>query len=120
VTDSLNRHEPIVLTQTDLLRYIHAHFNELVLGFDPNATLDTWHHLRNDGVVSVTMEATALDAFKLLMEKKLSAVAIVRSDGTLAGTFSHSDLRGMTSKNLSNLSSPVMEYLKVSFTIQLT
>jgi CBS domain-containing protein len=101
VTDSSNVHEPIMLTQTDILRYIHAHFNE----FSPIP-----FQISNKTLVSVTTEATALDAFQLLIKHKLSAVPIVRSDGTLVGAFSHSDLRGMTSHNLTQLSLPIMEY----------
>jgi len=49
-----------------------------------------------ENVFSVHEDAMAIDAFRLMVEKEVSAVAIVNTDGKLTGTLSLRDLKAMS------------------------
>ncbi|KAL6069930.1 CBS domain-containing protein [Balamuthia mandrillaris] len=56
--------------------------------------------------------SSLLDALKMLKEKGVSALAVVEEDGTLAGNFSASDLKGLYQEQFPSLLLPVGDYLE--------
>jgi len=64
-------------------------------------------------VVSVTAEETAIEAFKVMVTKKISGLAVIDSKGSLVGSLSATDLKGSLEFNLLNdLYLPVAMYLE--------
>lgn len=65
-------------------------------------------------VFSVSSDKQAIDAFKLMVEKGVSAVGVVDAEGRLLGNVSVSDLRviGFDGKMFSRLFVPITEFLQ--------
>lgn len=99
-----------VLSQFGVLKFLHG-----VLPNYPHMAskkLSEWHSL-SDNVLFVLESDSAIDAFNLLIEKKVTGLAVVNDDGKLVGSISASDLKGSTGKDLfSNLKLSVRDYLK--------
>jgi CBS-domain-containing membrane protein len=63
---------------------------------------------------SITIHDQALIAFKKIHQDGVSAVAVVGDDGRLVGEVSAADLRGLNRERLSDLTKPVIMFLKSS------
>lgn len=71
--------------------------------------------LGSTDVRTVSTDGIALDAFRNMIQDKLSALAVVSPAGALVGCISGSDLKGSEGVGLfSDLSKPVAEYLAAS------
>eukprot|EP01087_Luapelamoeba_hula_P023235 TRINITY_DN8505_c0_g1_i1.p1 TRINITY_DN8505_c0_g1~~TRINITY_DN8505_c0_g1_i1.p1 ORF type:complete len:312 (-),score=67.32 TRINITY_DN8505_c0_g1_i1:126-1061(-) len=64
-------------------------------------------------VVSVNIESRAIDAFKLMAEKRISAVAVVDEDGKLISNISARDIRTVStdSRIIQGLFMPIRQFL---------
>lgn len=138
ITDVTGKKAPHIFSQTDVISYLAYHPE--VSSVDLAGTTLEQAKLTGKAVVTLPDSATALEGFKLLVEKKLLAVPVTDSDGQLLGTLatagkvfhaslvrissrfpclsyifpaslSLSDLRGMTPSTLSALSSPVLDFI---------
>lgn len=68
-----------------------------------------------DGVVTVRFDSLAIDAYRTMLEKNLSGVAVVYEDGKLFGSLSVSDLKGSAPDQLfTDLYLPLATYLEKS------
>jgi len=70
---------------------------------------------QKDSLITVNEEAKAVNAFKTMCDHNVSGLPVIRSDGTLVGNISESDLRVIQSnaQYLKMLYLPVSEYLEV-------
>jgi len=63
-------------------------------------------------VVSITADKTALDAYRLMIQERVSGLAVVDQEGKLVGSLSCSDLKGSMESNLfHDLYLPIAMYL---------
>eukprot|EP01112_Ceratiomyxa_fruticulosa_P001166 TRINITY_DN1115_c0_g1_i1.p1 TRINITY_DN1115_c0_g1~~TRINITY_DN1115_c0_g1_i1.p1 ORF type:complete len:314 (+),score=54.04 TRINITY_DN1115_c0_g1_i1:176-1117(+) len=102
-----------VLTQSQVVHWLSNHmyyFSDLI-----SKTLEQLEIGTQTEVYSVSQHQRAIDAFNLIYEKKVSAVAVVDANGILVGNISVSDLKliGYNAKLVSRLFYPIEEYLKV-------
>jgi len=100
-----------VITQTDLTRFIHKHWDEF--GDFKNITLKTHQSLNVSfikHVYTVPSTDTAIQGFQLMRLKQVNALAVVNSHGVLMATLSDADLRGLTHAKLHELFVSIEEY----------
>jgi len=66
-------------------------------------------------VITINESKQAIEAFKLMHEKNVSAIAVVNDEDALVGNISSSDLKtiGSDAKLLSNLFLPIPEFVKL-------
>jgi len=105
-----NNLNPVMLTQTDLIRYIHLHMDKYSF---MEATIESAHKeqvpfLKN--VHSVGPDVMALQVFRSLLVNGLEAIPIVDGKGSLVGSFSSGILRGFTHEKVKDLFLPVSEF----------
>lgn len=97
-----------MLSQSDLVRHLHAHaqqlgplrsarVGDLMLGTSP--------------VACVSADTPALDAFRAMFDGRVSAAGILSPAGTLIGNLSVSDLRGLLPHQYGRLALPVVSYV---------
>jgi len=103
-----------LITQSHIVSWIHKHMKEL----GPTVTRKTVDEMELGlglgEVVSVPLTALALDAFKLMHSKGVSAVAVVNEKNELVGNISASDLKqiGYDAKMFSKLFLKIDEFMK--------
>jgi CBS domain-containing protein len=97
-----------ICSQTDVLRYLFAHSSELREDSLYSLTVANCGAL--GAMTSITVEERAIDGFLKMLDAKVDACAVVDRGGRLVASLSASDLRGMTSENLSTILLPVMEF----------
>jgi len=79
-----------ILTQIDVIRYLTANINSL--GSQRKKTLKELKvPLRK--VISVDIKTGTIEAFKLMVENQITAVAVVNPDGTLLSSVSAKDIK---------------------------
>jgi CBS domain-containing protein len=105
-----NNLNPVMLTQTDLIRFIHLHIDKYSF---MEATIENAHNeqvpfLKN--VHSVGPDVMALQVFRSLSVNELEAIPIVDGKGVLIGSFSAGILRGFTYDKVKDLFLPVSEF----------
>ena len=94
-----------LLSQSNLMKTINA---------DPKNRLGKMKSMTADelggkkDVVTICVDELAMEAFKLLEEKKVSAVAVVKTDGTLVGEMDSDSLK-MIGIQFSMLASPIWQ-----------
>ncbi|KAI8824095.1 uncharacterized protein EV422DRAFT_493178 [Fimicolochytrium jonesii] len=115
ITDVLNQRKAYLLTQTDIIRFIHA--NPSVVSASIDLTIPIKISLLKQlgdpsSVITMRDNRTVIDGLALMKEKKIAAVPVVDKDGKIVANFSASDLRGITEAGLVELKKPVLEYLK--------
>jgi CBS domain-containing protein len=99
-----------IASQTDVIRYLAENAADLgLLALKTVSDLKLAHEL--DSVVTMSDKAMAVHAFYLMYYNKVSAVAIVNSEGTLVANISASDLRGLSNSSIATLFLPVCDYL---------
>jgi len=99
-----------IASQTDVIRYLAENAADLgLLALKTVSDLKLAHEL--DSVVTMSDKAMAIHAFYLMYYNKVSAVAIVNSEGTLVANISASDLRGLSNSSVATLFLPVCDYL---------
>lgn len=102
-----------IITQSDVLKFLNHHQKEV--GDCLNKTIEAlgmYNPVR--GVVTITEDVLAMEAFHMMYQKNLSCLGIVDKDGKLTGNVSASDLRGLVTQNFSSLSRTVTDFLKIS------
>jgi len=82
-----------MVSQTDMVAYIVSHLKSEFLAKLAAQKLQEKKIGNWEGVYSVKASDPALDAFKLIQEKKVQGVAVVDEDGKLVSNISASDLR---------------------------
>jgi len=82
------------ITQSDVLRYVYKH-----LGDWKEVTSKTIEEIgltpKEKSVVTVHQDSSTAKAFETMYEKKISCVGVVNDKGSLVGSLSNSDLRGL-------------------------
>jgi CBS domain-containing protein len=112
----------VVITRADLTRFIWDHYqSEKGAPFwreflDQPALRIAFSHRKALGlepmIVTMPLSTTALQTFRALYSKNVSAIALVDKGGSFAANVSKSDLRGLTPENLEELMKPVFQYLE--------
>ncbi|CAG8449940.1 3262_t:CDS:2 [Ambispora leptoticha] len=112
VIDYTEKTPPYILTQTDIVRYVHNH-PESVPGIGFDASLQSLGlGLRDYKVVSGHVSESALNVYRRMAEKDLSGIPILDSENRLVLSLSVSDLRGLNYQSIDNLILPVQEFLE--------
>ncbi|GBC02461.1 hypothetical protein RclHR1_04640004 [Rhizophagus clarus] len=113
--------KPCFISQTDIVRFLFQHNHQLGKILDTYASEVSNRTIRLIGrnsllgqPSSITIHDQALTAFKKIHQDGVSAVAVVGDDGTLVGEVSAADLRGLNRERLSDLTKPVIMFLKSS------
>jgi len=96
-----------ILTQSSLIAYIADH--PQILGDKAQTEISNLNFDKH--VVSIPSSTRTIDAFIELYEKKLSCLAILDQAGTLVGTISASDLKGLEHHHFPRLMLPVEEFV---------
>jgi len=101
-----------LVTQSQMISYISLHIQQL--GDLVNKTVADLKLGLKD-VVSVTLNSLAIDAFKLIHSKGVSAVAVVNAKNEIVGNISATDLKliGYDAKMISKLFLTTEEFLKL-------
>jgi CBS domain-containing protein len=97
-----------MLTQTDVVHYIHKHKDEVQDHFQK--TLKELN-LPKSQPKTISSTVSALFGFKEMSVESCYALAVVDASGKIIGNLSASDLRGLTPNNLQKIARPVMEFL---------
>jgi len=107
-----------MLSQSDMLRFLHA--NPQLLSSINDKTVAELSlgsvEDKSSEVIKVDKKTPALDAFKLILKHKLSAVAVTGDDGKIVAQVSASDLRALTGEieaplNVMSLLLPTYEFV---------
>ena len=99
-----------VMSQLDVVRFFHRHTE--ALNHLRDMTLSELGLLTSPrGVVTAPWDSTALECFKLMSERKVSAVGVVDRDGELVANLSASDLRMLDERSFRLLALPVAEFI---------
>ena len=64
-------------------------------------------------VWAISDRDSTFSGFKIIKEKRIPAVPVLNNAGQVVASLSSSDLRGLTTANISDLSMNVVEFLKV-------
>jgi len=98
-----------VLTQSTVVSYLTKHFNEL--GDLPQKSVGELG-LGYKSVISVSANATAFDAFKLMATSGTTSVAVIDTDGTLFTNLSAKDIKLIVDEALfTKLNKTAIEYV---------
>jgi CBS domain-containing protein len=96
-----------VITQTDIIRVICEHIDELInVGRVTVRDLGVTH----SNIIVVRADDSAISSLRIMNNNKLSAAPIVDGMGVLVGTLSISDLKGITSESLRALGAPTFTF----------
>ena len=109
-----------MVSQTDVVRFLHANSNDLALKNmmdKPLKQLGLKHLSGEDSkkqAVCISARATALTAFQKMLLYKVPALAVVDERNRLLTTFSASDIRGTTQETFRNTVLPILDFLKIT------
>jgi CBS domain-containing protein len=99
-----------ILTQTDICKLLREH--EANLAGIMHHTLASLN-VGDKSAVRASAALTALEAYRLLSQRGVSALPIVDPfSGELLGTLSAADLRGLSEETLPKLLLPVLQYIR--------
>jgi len=100
-----------VLTQSQVVHWFCDHRSSFPT---MKKTLENLH-IGQSGIISISWNSRAIEAFQLIWNKRISAVAVVNDDGILVGNISVSDLKliGYDATLISRLFYPIKEFLRV-------
>jgi len=99
-----------ILSQSAIVKWLSKHLNSLESLKDK--TVEELG-LGSKSVVTSRFSEPALNAFKLMVEKKITAVAIVNDDGSLFSNLSAKDIQQVNADNLMpKLTSPTLEWIQ--------
>ncbi|RKO89629.1 hypothetical protein BDK51DRAFT_40627 [Blyttiomyces helicus] len=112
ITDALDERPPALLTQTDVLRYVHANMSCVPPSVSLDAPISSILPSAARKLVTMAADESAISGLIRIRESKIAALPVVNTSGSVVANLSVSDLRGVTSVELYNLNSPVIEYLK--------
>lgn len=114
-----------VISQWDIAVWLADHSRELDalnlandrrqwLGSIVNANIGDIGLAQIIPVLTLSCDITAMEGFSQIAHYGASAMPIVANNGTLCGTLSVGDLRGLDQPKLKSLSLPIMEFLKLN------
>ncbi|KAJ3197964.1 hypothetical protein HDU82_001339 [Entophlyctis luteolus] len=111
ISDALNVKPPVVLTQSDIISFIHkqiAQSSDQISVFSKS--------LKELGLVThrvktMTVNETAIDGFNRMAAHKILALPVVDEAGLVVSTLSASDLRGLSKDTLEFVHLKVQEFL---------
>jgi len=98
-----------LVSQSDLVRFLSKIYDKFNIG---NVSIEEANIITKP-VFRVDKRTLAVDAFKKMRAQEINGIAVTESDGTLLGTFSESDLRGLTMDMLDRLQYPVIDFIKI-------
>ncbi|KAL6073895.1 hypothetical protein QOT17_004589 [Balamuthia mandrillaris] len=96
-------------SQTDVIRFLLKHQSHRDLAPLFQKTIKELG-LGTPSPKSITTKDIALEAFRTIVQSNVSGLAVVNEDGSLAGSISTKDVRGITTDNLHNVTKPVLEF----------
>lgn len=99
------------LSQTDVVKYLHAHLVEGELKHVGNKTVKELG-LSNKTVVTVNIHDCVLAAIEVIVDRSTSGVGVIDSTGKLAGNLSASDCKGLYKEQFPSFLLPVGDYLE--------
>eukprot|EP00299_Pterocystis_sp_00344_P017318 c8679_g1_i1.p2 GENE.c8679_g1_i1~~c8679_g1_i1.p2 ORF type:complete len:319 (-),score=80.09 c8679_g1_i1:1320-2276(-) len=113
-----SEHAVRIISQSDMLRYVFEHAEELSTLM--SETVEESHMLDPDApsiagakLPPATLEISAWEGFQKLFNQRTSALPLVDGEGRFVAALSVSDLRGITSEEISHLHRPVTEFLQL-------
>jgi len=116
VDDQQGRTSYQMLTQTDVVRFLFNHARSVGAFSDVSLEelgLANPQGMSGGGLVCVHSDCTALQAFRLMMERGLICVPVVdRGRGDLVGVFSCSDIKGISAETLHRMNLPVLQFIE--------
>jgi len=98
-----------LVSQSDMVKFLWKNWDKFQLG---EITIDE-AKIVNKPVLRADTRAPAIDCFKRMRVHEVNGIAITDSSGSLVGTLSESDLRGLTPQSIERLHFPVIEFLKI-------
>jgi len=110
-----------IVTQADFLLYISRNRKALLIdralmNVTAQDAMQVGLESRTDiqrKLVTVSADLTALEAFRVMAESKVSALAVTNKSGVLIGNFAASNLEGFKMGRVNMLFLPVMKYLEL-------
>jgi len=100
-----------ILTQTDLIRFIHLHADKFPFLEDTIQQVDSNQVKLLKNVHSVTGNTLTLQVFRSLQITSLEAIPIVDDKGIILSSFSSGLVRGFTHEKVKDLFLPVSEFI---------
>jgi CBS-domain-containing membrane protein len=100
-----------VISQSDLITFFNN--NKHLFGALGGKSVQELGLVKPNEVILLDANQTAISAFKLLANHNISGAPIVNSQGTIAGTLSISDLRGLRKDPLSMLLQPLRDFKEI-------
>jgi len=100
-----------IISQSDVISFLAKNINHFgKLGHCPIEDLNLGQKSR---IISVSSQSKAIHAFYQMIQRNVSAVAIVDKQGVLVASISATDLRGLQQENFSGLLLPVLEFIQL-------
>ena len=99
------------LSQTDIIKYLHAHLVEGELKHVGNKTVKELG-LSNKTVVTVNIHDCVLAALEVIVDRSVSGVGVIDSNGKLAGNLSASDFKALYKEQFPSFLLPVGDFLE--------
>lgn len=101
-----------IITQSHVTKFLYQ--NMYLFGTLSQQTVESLKMFYSP-VVTISLDSKGIEAFKTMHEKRISAVAVVDTDGKLVGNISVSDLKviGFDGSMLARLYYPVSQFLKL-------
>jgi len=97
-----------LVTQARLARFFYEMYDKFNIG---EMKLEDANIITRP-VYGVDKNMDTIEAFKKLCSQQINGLAVTESDGTLIGSVSIADLRGLTMDKLDRLQGPVIDFLK--------
>ncbi|KAJ3293078.1 hypothetical protein BCR33DRAFT_854158 [Rhizoclosmatium globosum] len=117
ITDALKEKPAIVITQTDILSYIHKNVcfkqkDKSVLNLPCFSKTLAELGLVTNHVKSMKDSETALEGYTRMAAAKILALPVVDAAGLVVATLSASDLRGLSRETLAYVNLNVLDFIK--------
>ncbi|KAJ3096769.1 hypothetical protein HDU97_005601 [Phlyctochytrium planicorne] len=114
VTDAMEKRKPMIVTQTDILRYMQktpSLYATSPISF--SASLKSLGFVRKT-LASVRVDEPAIEGYKRMSQKRIAALPVVDKVGMVVDTLSVSDLRGLGGEMKKKVQLNVEEFVKAS------
>lgn len=102
-----------MLTQTDVIQFIHEHLDSIKLDFASTQSITELGLMGPKSLVTMSKNETAFDGYVKMKKNRVLALPVVDEQGKLVASLSNSHLRGLNAERLETLSLPVVEFLAV-------
>jgi len=101
-----------LITQSQVLKFLYQNMSKF--GDLPYSSVGSLNMVHSP-VITISLDAKVIEAFKTMQAQRVSAVAVVDSEGKLVGNISVSDLKliGYDGTMFSRLHYPVSQFLKL-------